>query len=386
MKKALKIIGIVLASLLLVCVAIAGVVLNYVDRTLDKMNYVSSDTTISSEQAVIIDMEEWISIPTESPDKPTEDPSNPSDTPGDPPADPTTPGGDDPTPPDPTVPSEPIIDVGDIEFPTELPDMEDQGKDVVNIMLVGQDARPGEPPQRSDSMILMTFNKRTGQITLTSFLRDQYVQVPGFGVTKLCHAYCYGGMTLLNQTLKNHYGIEVDGNVTFNFEGFQKIIDMLGGVDITLTEKEANALNELESKKNWGLKAGTRRLTGEQALRYARLRHIDSDFQRAGRQRKVILSIFEAYKNCSLNEMLTIVDETMPLITTNIPKNDIYGYAFSLFPMLSGAKVGTQQMPAAGTFKAGLVKVAEGYMASCQYNIDFAANREILNKIFDDKP
>ena len=76
----------------------------------------------------------------------------------------------------------------------------------------------------------------------------------------------------------------------------------------------------------------------------------------------------------------------MPLITTNIPKNQIYTYAFQLFPMLSGAQMKTQQMPASGTFTSGLIKVAENYLASCQYNIDFAANREMLNKIFDDIP
>ena len=398
MIKALKIIGIVLASLVLVCVAIVGALMMRVDKSLDKINYVETDTTVSSEQAASIDMEEWIPIPTTKPTDPIQDttkptnPSNPSDPsdPSDPfhPIDPTDPSNPiDPTDPtDPTEPDGPMIDIEDVEFPTELPDMEDQGKEVVNIMLVGQDARPGEPPQRSDCMILMTFNKKTGQIFLTSFLRDQLVQVPGYGTTKLCHAYAYGGMTLLNQTLKNHYGIEVDGNVTFNFEGFAEIIDMLGGVEITLTEKEADALNQLESKQEWGLEAGTQRLTGYQALRYARLRHIDSDFKRTERQRKVITSVIAAYKNCSLNEMLNILDATMPLITTNITKKEIYSYATYLFPMIAGAKVENQQMPASGTFTAGLVKVAEGYMASCQYNIDFGANREILNKIFDDTP
>jgi LCP family protein required for cell wall assembly len=235
-------------------------------------------------------------------------------------------------------------------------------------------------------MILMTFNKKTQQITLTSFMRDQYVQIPGFGRTKLCHAYSYGGMTLLNATIENHYGIEIDGNVTLNFEGFEKVIDMLGGVEITLSEAEAKAVNNLALSQKWNLVAGTHRLTGKQALVYSRLRHIDSDFKRTERQRKVILSVIEAYKNCSLAELLEVLDETMPLITTNIPKSSIYSHAFNVFPMLSGAQTKTMQMPAAGTFQSGLIKVSEGYMASCQYNIDFSTNREILNKIFDDQP
>ena len=374
MKKTLKIIGIVLAVLLLVGIAFAGIIFLWLDKTLSRMNYIPSDTTISQQQATIIDQQDGILIekdPNTGESIPmATDPDTGKWVPIE-----TTPGGS-------------VVNPEDIYFPEgwELPDMEDQGKDIVNIMLVGQDARPGEDAQRSDSMILMTFNRKTGQIYLTSFLRDQYVQIPGFGNTKLCHAYSYGGMTLLNQTIQNHYGIEVDGNVTFSFEGFKEIIDMLGGVEINLTWDEASALNNLESEKKWGLKPGVQRLTGEQALRYARLRHIDSDFQRTERQRKVIMSVIEAYKNCSLSEMMKILEKTMPLITTNIPKNQIYTYAFQLFPMVSGAQMKTQQLPAAGTFTSGLIKVSENYMASCQYNIDFAANREILNKIFDDVP
>ena len=347
MKKTLKIIGIVLAILLLLAFALAGVAFLYVDSMLGKMNYIASDTTITPEEASSIDREEWI---TTSPDD-----------------------------------DSPVVDPTDVTFPSDLPEMEEQGKDIVNIMLVGQDARPGEPAQRSDSMILMTFNKKTQEITLTSFLRDQYVQIPGFGRTKLCHAYSYGGMTLLNETIENHYGVEIDGNVTLNFEGFEKIIDMLGGVEITLTKEEAIAMNNLVAGK-WWLLEGTHTLTGEQALLYSRLRHIDSDFKRTERQRKVIMSVINAYKNCSLSELLAVLEETMPLITTNIPKSTIYSYAFHLFPMLSGVQMKTQQMPASGTFQSGLIKVSEGYMASCQFNIDFAANREILNKIFDDIP
>jgi LCP family protein required for cell wall assembly len=345
-KKILMITGIVVAVLLLLLLIAGLASFFYMDGMLDKMNYDTVYTTVTPEAATSIDQEEWVPIPT-----------------------------DDTTP---------TVDIGDIIFPDDLPDVDEQGDHIVNIMIVGQDARPGEPPQRSDSMILMTFNKASGEITLTSFLRDQYVQIPGFGKTKLCHAYSYGGMPLLNQTLYNHYGIEVDGNVTLSFEGFAEIIDLLGGVDIELTQDEATALNQLESKQNWGLEAGMQRLTGKQALRYSRLRHIDSDFQRTERQRKVIMSVIAAYKNCTLTEMTYILEKTMPMITTNIPKERIYRYAFSLFPMFATSKINSQRLPANGTFQSGLIRVSEGYMASCQYNIDFEANRKYLEKIFDE--
>ena len=78
-------------------------------------------------------------------------------------------------------------------------------KNITNIMLVGQDARPGEPPQRSDSMILVTVNKSKKTITLTSFMRDQYVQIPGYGDNKLNATYVLGGMELLDLTLDLFY-------------------------------------------------------------------------------------------------------------------------------------------------------------------------------------
>lgn len=369
-----QIVAIVLGSVVLLVFLIAIILFILFARIWGLTEDGNLDTTVSQEQATILEQLDGIIM---MPDPETGE-TVPMVT------DPDT-GEWVPTEP---VPDDSVIDAEDIYFPEgwEMPDMEDQGKDIVNIMVVGQDARPGEPAQRSDSMILVTFNRKTKQIYLTSFLRDQYVQIPGYGNTKLCHAYSYGGMTLMNQTIQNHYGIEIDGNVTFSFEGFKEIIDMLGGVEINLTWDEASALNNLESKKEWRLKPGVQVLTGEQALRYARLRHIDSDFQRTERQRKVIMSVIEAYKNCKLSDMMKILEKTMPLITTNISTGQMFTYVIQLFPMISGAQMKTQQLPAAGTFTSGLIKVSENYMASCQYNIDFAANREALNKIFDDIP
>jgi LCP family protein required for cell wall assembly len=286
----------------------------------------------------------------------------------------------------PMDPSESLPIINDTPLPSDpIPPVE-APKHIINILLIGQDETSGNHRARSDSMILVTCNTKSKSITFTSFMRDSYVQIPGYPANKLNHAYQYGGMSLLCDTLRVNFGVEIDGAVEINFSSFQEIIDMLGGVEINLTWEEASALNNLESKKEWRLKPGVQVLTGEQALRYARLRHIDSDFQRTERQRKVIMSVIEAYKNCKLSDMMKILEKTMPLITTNISTGQMFTYVIQLFPMISGAQVKTQQLPAAGTFTSGLIKVSENYMASCQYNIDFAANREALNKIFDDIP
>lgn len=278
--------------------------------------------------------------------------------------------------------SESLPDISDITtFPTEPPaDPEPavKNENIVNILLIGQDRRPGEGRARSDSMILATFNKATGTITLTSFMRDSYVQIPGYKPNKMNHAYQYGGMSLLNQTMKVNFGVDVDGNIEVDFSGFKKIIDLLGGVDISLTKAEVNYLGIPE------LKVGLNHLNGEQALAYSRIRYIDSDYRRAERQRKVLLSLIDRYKSQSLPEMLSLMEEILSMVTTNMEKKEIIGYATELFPMLASAKFDTLRIPADGTFKGGNVQVRPGLKNWFQYNIDFEANRKLLQDIFDD--
>lgn len=274
--------------------------------------------------------------------------------------------------------SEPVVDPTDPIIGDFTPI--EQNDNVVNILLIGQDRRPGEGTQRSDSMILVTFNKNTNKITLTSFMRDQYVNIPGYGNDKLCHAYAYGGMPLLNQTLYDHFGVEIDGNIEVDFSGFEDIINILGGVEVDLTAKEAKYLNGLD--KDWNLSEGMTRLTGYQALRYSRVRAIDNDYRRAERQRKVLLSLIEEYKGEDLSTTMKLADEFLPLVTTDIPRNQIMSYVMDLFPMLSETTIETLRIPVDGTFTGGYVRVSETRRMWCQYDIDFAANREILRDIF----
>ena len=271
-----------------------------------------------------------------------------------------------PSQPDATQPNQgngmPNVDLSDI-----------YGEHLVNVLLVGQDRRPGQGRQRSDTMILLSINKSNSTITLTSFMRDQYVQIPGYKPNKLNAAYAFGGMQLLTKTLKLNFGVEIDGIVEVDFNGFENIIDLLGGVNITLTEKEAAHLK---------LTAGLNRLNGEQALSYARIRSIDSDYARAKRQRTVVMALIEAYKDLPLDEMLGLMDEILPMVTTNLTNSQILGYAIDCFPVLASAKIQTLRIPVDGTFVGGLVEVRPNYYSWFQHSIDFAANREVLFDIF----
>lgn len=240
---------------------------------------------------------------------------------------------------------------------------------VVNILLIGQDRRSGQSRQRSDSMILCTFNKDDNTLTLTSFMRDLYVQIPGYQSAKLNAAYAWGGMSLLCQTLYTNFGVQVDGCVEVDFSGFQKVIDKLGGVDLYLTEKEAAYFRDelgVEAQK------GMNHLDGEMALNYARLRAIDSDFNRTQRQRNVLTAIFNQYKSLSLPRMTELLEQILPLMTTNMTDGEILGYLGELFPVVAAGNIATMRIPADGMYEEACVEKQFVLLA------DMDANRQLL--------
>lgn len=251
-----------------------------------------------------------------------------------------------------TVPSLPGFTVPEIT-PAEVdfgtgPQLETGGGKIVNILLVGQDSA-AETGARSDTIILCTFNKEKNTITMTSFLRDLYVKIPGCGKDRINAAFSIGGTELLNKTLKENFGVEVDGNVRVDFARFQEIIDLLGGVTLDLTEAEAGFINK--HVRDSAVTAGENLLSGKQALMYARNRHdVDGDFSRTNRQRKLLSALIEAYKSKRLTEMLSLVNDILPMITTDISKTDLTAYAVTLFPMLSTAEIKTQHIPVSGGY------------------------------------
>lgn len=287
----------------------------------------------------------------------------------------------------PVDPLESLPSIEDVTFPTEEQEPEKQPEQpdyVKNILLVGQDRRGSKGRARSDAMIMVTFNTKAKTITLTSFMRDAYVRIPGYKSHKLNHAYQYGGFSLLNETLRVNFGVEIHGNFEVDFQRFQKLIDFLGGVDVSLDQAEVDYLYHGNGMRWDELHVGVNHLNGEQALAFARLREIDSDYQRTNRQRKVIMSVMQAYKNQPLDQLLPVLEETLGIVTTNMENDDIVGLAFEMFPMLSSAKINTMQIPAHGTFDQGDVLVREGLKNWFQYNIDFKANRELIWELFEE--
>ena len=223
------------------------------------------------------------------------------------------------------------------------------GSGIVNILLIGQDRREGEETARSDSMILCTYHRKTGNVAMTSFLRDLYVPIPGHHNNRINAAYSEGGAALLDRTLRENFDLHIDGNIEVDFSQFSQIIDLLGGVQLELREDEAAEINKETGSE---LAAGTQVLNGEQALTYARIRKLDADgdFSRTSRQRKVMNALVSRYRNMQWKELLPLMDQLLPLISTDMNYGKLVLLAMEIMPKLSGAQITSQRIPADGTF------------------------------------
>ena len=246
------------------------------------------------------------------------------------------------------------ISDGDVDWGGMVSTLLGDSDDVINILLIGQDRRPGETRARSDSMILCTVNRDSKTIILTSFMRDLYVQIPGYGNNRINASYAWGGMELLNKTLEQNFGIYIDGNVEVDFNQFSNIVDLLGGVPMELRSDEASYIN---SDTKSSLSAGMQILNGKQALSYSRIRNLDADadFSRTNRQRKVISALFNQVKDSGLTTLLGLLDEVLPMVTTDMSNGEILGYAAKVFPMFSGASITSQRIPADGAYKGAMI-------------------------------
>ena len=223
--------------------------------------------------------------------------------------------------------------------------------DIVNILLIGQDRRPGEVRTRSDSLILVTFNKVKKTITLTSFMRDLYVDFPpGYLDNRINVAYYFEGMEFLNETLELNFGVVVDANFEVDFDQFRNLIDLLGGVELELTAAEAQYINTKMGKEC--VQEGKNRLTGTQALWHARNRSSggNGDFGRTNRQRDVLYALIDAYKSKSVAEAMGLLDDILPMLTTDLDRNELITYVMALFPMLAECEVITQGIPVEGSY------------------------------------
>ena len=232
------------------------------------------------------------------------------------------------------------VDASDVVFET----VDVLEGDMINIMLIGQDRRPGEERARSDSMILVTINQEKNTIQLTSFMRDLYVQIPGYMDNRLNAAYRYGGTDLMNDTFKVNFGLEIDGNVMVDFDEFTEIIEILGGVTLKISSAEAKYMNNASDNH---FKEGTNYFNAEDALTFTRMRYAaGGDYGRTDRQRRVIMAIAESFRDADLVTIFNVIDQVLPHIVTNLTDAQIIEYATKGLTILgNGGSMETLRIP-----------------------------------------
>jgi polyisoprenyl-teichoic acid--peptidoglycan teichoic acid transferase len=196
------------------------------------------------------------------------------------------------------------------------------GTEPVNIVLLGVDNRDNDKNPRSDSILVVSVDPETKKAHVMSVMRDTWYKIPGYGYEKINAAHALGGPDLTIQTLKDLLQIKIHYYVKTDFQGFIKIVDALGGVDIDV-EKDLNYADD--GVYDIHLKKGLQHLSGQQALMYVRFRHdAMSDFARTERQRKFLAAVSDEMKSpVALAKLPSILSDIEPYIKTNMTAADM---------------------------------------------------------------
>lgn len=207
------------------------------------------------------------------------------------------------------------------------------------VAVFGVDSRNGDVGKgaNADVQIIANVNMGTGDITLTSVYRDTYLNLgKGDRYSKSNAAYAEGGPEQAVAMLNKNLDLDIENYVTFNWKAVADVIDLLGGVDIDVSKAAFYYMNAYihETCLKSGISAqnpaamyiknaGPQHLNGVQAVAYARLRYMDSDFERTKRQREVISQCLDLAKKTDLATLTKIIDTVLPQVAFNIDTADI---------------------------------------------------------------
>ena len=267
--------------------------------------------------------------------------------------------------------------------------LQDNNKEIYNILLVGKDGI-SQKNSRSDTMIILTVDNKNKNLKLTSLARDTLVYIPKKGYDKLNHAYAYGGANLAINTLNTNFGLNITDFVAVDFASLPKIIDSLGGITIDITEEELNYINGYINNINSvsGTNSpiittpGAHHVDGAQALAYSRIRYTSGgDFKRTERQRTVLTALFNKALNVPATEYLDVISNLVQYVTTNLNTNEILKLATKIGSMgLNGVTIEQERFPIDG--------YCEGTMIDGIYYLTFdatATRTQVMNYIFNDQ-
>jgi LCP family protein required for cell wall assembly len=251
-----------------------------------------------------------------------------------------------------------------------------------NILVVGVDGTSKEKNLRADSILVVRVNPDTKTIALVSFLRDMYLEIPAHGKDKLCNVYQLGGTDLIKDTIETNFDLVIDHEVTVHMDAFEKVIDSIGGVEIELSEKEAqylNSTNYISIKEYRDVSAGKQKLNGNQALGYLRVRNIptiqgeSSDLGRTARLRGLLTCVINECSNKGISELTKVLINVIPSLSMDMNLQQLLIY---LNTVLQG-EINTD------TFT---IPVKDSYTAKVQDNmsvldVDLNMNKKALQNL-----
>lgn len=258
--------------------------------------------------------------------------------------------------------------------------------EIINIALFGLDGRTEDDKGvRSDSIMVATLDTINNEVKITSFMRDQAVPIDGYGTDKLNHAYAFGGPQLMIKTMNQNFGLNIRDFVAVNFYSFERIVDIIGGIEVDLSESErvlinkyANEIASLSGKSYIPLSQGELsnvKLNGAQTVAYSRIRKTgNGDIERGSRQRLVLNKIFEKVKNENVLTLSELWVKVAPEVNTSLTDFEILKYAKTLSG-LRNKEIQQNSFPLEGTWKG-----YRGHKGVWYIGVDLEKQKEAVNE------
>jgi len=272
----------------------------------------------------------------------------------------------------------------DFEEVKDMP-MIETSEEVVNYLLIGSDSRDSSMAGRSDAMMIVSINKNTKKIHITSLMRACFVVFPeGLSTPDgmLNWAYSWGGPEKLIETVEMNFKVDIDHYVAVNFEVFKDVVDAMGGVEIELSGGEAGYINTQVVSAIVG--SGVQTLNGDQALAFARCRGAfggDNDFRRTSRQRLLIEAMIHRVGSLSVTELTALADALLPAVSTDLTNAEIMSEVINV-PQYASYDIDQLLIPIEN--QDGTTYVGKMYKYNAEmYAIDWSTNLPALEEFIN---
>ncbi len=283
---------------------------------------------------------------------------------------------------------EPGPDITDSIDPQAVSDYLLNDNSVMNVLLLGSDTRIDTTDNGyglSDAMMIVSVSKITHRVVATSLLRDIYIPIPGYWTERLNAAYTFGGPDLLIETISQNFGIQIDRWACVNFYAFIDVVNILGGLDLEVTNSDLSTMNFVIREINrWNgspvndntvSETGLQHLNGIQCLGYVRNRDIaGSDFGRTNRQREVLGMLFDLAKAMSIGQINNLLNVVLPNVSTNFTKTEIMQMIPTIFA-IKDYEWYQWAIPMDGTWSSGTIP------GKSVLEVDFEANAAEFNRL-----